>query len=408
MAVQTLSGTRLAEVLRTHFSLQAPAAPRSDPAPALQSATPALRAKEPAPALLTAGAAAPAVVRADEAGQRGERGASGRYAMEAPATVRTGVSWRPDARGVPVQRHAGAPCAGRHLGGGAQYPDPNHGHLAASQQRTQRAPAHRLPPADVAGRADSLSKGFGVQGAGVCPAGRARTPLRPLPQDEQVPDPGARSAGAHEPAWEAGEASKHHLSSDADRGLAWEGAAAAAAAAPAGQLASDWEHRKRARAASEPAANAAAARTGNARMRAVEAEARSVRADLEPAWAAGAPAGVPAQGAPIRGALAAGRRSRPLYAHLSLDRLRGSDPGSRPGPDPEDTAAACGVHSGSLDSREPVARELLGIRPRRAHAERLQSSSQAAQQHGHQVRTAVSGCENGAGGAGAGFGLGPS
>lgn len=268
------------------------------------------------------------------------------------------------------------PRAGTGLGRGARDPKP--GGPAAPQQRAQPAPAHWRPLADEAG----LSKGLGVQGAGVRPAGRARTPLRPLPLGEQVPDTRFGTSGAHGPAWEAGGAREKRVSIGAAPGLAWEGAASAA-----GQLASGWENPWRARAASEPA-NAAAAGARSAPKRALEAVP---------------PAGVSVEGAPVRGVPGIGRASRPLYAHLSLDRLRGSDPGSRPGPDPEWPAAACGGHPGSLDACEPVAREVLGVRPlfARAAAEPLRSSGQAAQPH-----SAVGGHGDGAGGAGRGFGLG--
>ena len=320
LTMQALSATRLAEVLRTHFNLQAPAAPRSDPVRALQDPTPALREPIPAPALLTAGAAATAAARADRTGQRNELDASGRSAVEAPAAAGRGVLGRTDARKAPVQRGAGAllqrrrslvPCAGTGRGAGARDPKP--AGPAAPQQQSQPAPVHWRALAGEAGP----SKGLGVQGAGVRPAGRARTPLRPLPLGEQVPDMRHGVSGAHVPAWEAGGARENRVS--ATPGLAWEGAAsaaAAAAAAPAGQLASGWENPMRARAASEPA-NAAAVRARSAPKRALEAAG---------------PAGLSAQGAPVRGV--PGRPSRPLYAHLSLDRLRGSDPGSLPDPDP--------------------------------------------------------------------------
>ena len=325
LTIQALSATRLAEVLRTHFNLQAPAAPRSDPVRALQDPTPALREPKPAPALLTAGAAAAAAARADRTGARNELDASGRSAVEARAAAESGVSGRIDARKAPVQRGAGAllqrgrslaPCAGMGLGRGARNPNPEG--PAAMQRRAQPAPAQWRPPADEAGLSKGLGSGLGVQGAGVRPAGRARTPLRPLPPCEQVPDTRHGTSGVHATAWEAGEARERCVSIGAAPGRAWEGAApaAAAAAAPAGQLASSWGNPNRARAASEPAiATAVGARSAPKRAR-----------------EAAGPAGLPAEGAPVRGV--PGRPTRPLYAHLSLDRLRGSDPGSLPDPDP--------------------------------------------------------------------------
>ena len=315
--MQALSATRLAEVLRTHFNLRAPAAPRSNPAPA-QNPTPALREAAAAPALLTAGAAAAAAVRGDRTGQRDELDA-----MEARVAAKRGVSGRTDARIGPVQQCAGAvlqrgrslaPRGGAGLGRGAR--DPRPAGPAAPRQRAQPAPAQWRPPADEAGLSKGLGLGEGVQGAGVRPAGRARMPLRPLPLGEQVPDMRHGTSRVHEPAWEAGGAGEKRVSVNAAPGAAWEGAALAAAtaagAAPAVQLASAWEIPGRVRAASEPAIGAAV-RARSAPKRALEAEG---------------PAGVPVEGAPVTGV--PGRPVRPVYAHLSLERLRGRDPGSRP------------------------------------------------------------------------------
>ena len=370
--MQALSGTRLAEVLRTHFILRAPAAPRSDPAPALRDPAPALREAAAAPALLTAGAAATAALRADRPGRRDVLDAGKRSAMAAPAAAGRGVPGRIADRRVSVQQGVGAlpqrrrslaPPAGVGLGRGAR--DPRPAGPAAPQQRAQPAPAQWRTTADKA----CLGKGVGVQGAGVRPAGRARTPLRPLPLGEQVPDMRHGTAGAHEPAWQAAEAGET-CTRGAAPGAAWDGAA------PEGQLASGWANPGRARAASEPA-NAAAEGVRMAPKRALDAEG---------------PPEFTVERAPVRG-VPGQPPSRPLYAHLSLDRLRGSDPGSRPGPDLVGPAAAWRVYPGSLDVQEPVARELPGVRPvsGRAGAERLDPSGQAPQAHDQQLHSAVSG-----------------
>ena len=175
---QALSATRLAEVLRAHFHLPAAApsaaaaaaAAAGGPAPALRGAAaplallPAAAAVRgapagagPAKAAIACGDADPAPAPAGAAGDVGRR-----CALLHPDLVAGRAASRSGPRDRPVPEHARALATGQ---AGARGMQPG------------RAGAAAPPRAGGSARPD----------AGVRPAGRARTPLRPLPPAEQLP-----------------------------------------------------------------------------------------------------------------------------------------------------------------------------------------------------------------------------
>ncbi len=329
---QALSATRLAEVLRAHFSLPAPApaaaAPAGGPAPARRGAAPplallpaaAVARGAPADAGLEEAARACGDADPDPAPAAGAGGVGRHCAAVHPGLVAGRAASRGGPRGRAVPEHARALVAGQ---AGARGMQPG------------RAGAAAPPPAEGSARPD----------AGVRPAGRARAPLRPLPPAEQLPGPApgeARAAPAAKPG---------------GPGAGRQGAKAALAEAEAARA--PWRpHRRR----DQGPGRAGAEGDGGA------AQAGAARAQ------AGGEAAAPDAPQPARaGARAA---TAPQRTFCSLDKLSDGvcvdlKPGADPYPDP-----AWGMRMpmgsrapmGDPDWADPVARPPPAVQPAAARS----------------------------------------